>query len=115
MKYRLHSKPKIYSRIKLTFNHNDRFSNTVRRVCVILYQAKFVLESEKKTFRLFSVPEPYLIFGNRFYVRRMTIDGRNMTRIPQLHAFVHIIDIDDKVNRRLRRITNFSAKLALSR
>jgi len=50
-------------------------------------------------FYLCSVPDPYLIFGNRYYVHRMGIDGTNRTRIPQLHSFVHIIDIDDKVNR----------------
>jgi len=61
----------------------------------------------KKPSWLFSVPEPYLIFGNRYYVRRMNIDGSNLTQIPQLHSFVHIIDLDDKVNHGLRLITNF--------
>jgi len=49
---------------------------------------------------VFSVPEPYLIFGNRYYIHRMKIDGSNYTRIPRLVSFVQGIDIDDKVTRR---------------
>jgi len=54
----------------------------------------------------FIAPEPYLIFGNRYYVHKMRIDGSNYSHIPELHTFVHVIDIDDKVRDWILCITN---------
>ena len=114
-KYKETHKTQKFKKIVDTIIINS-FTSTAAQNCVVcvvitgaLFFRYFSFSSSTKVkcgiFYLCSVPDPYLIFGNRYYVHRMNIEGGNRTRIPQLHAFVHVIDIDDKVDRWICPIT----------
>ena len=41
--------------------------------------------------------DPYLIFGNRYYVRRLGTDGSNYSKVSDEHEYTHVLDYNYQV------------------
>ena len=42
-------------------------------------------------------PDPYMAFGNRYYIRKMNLDGTNYTALPGSYPFIHVLATNYKV------------------
>ncbi|ELU16597.1 hypothetical protein CAPTEDRAFT_170076 [Capitella teleta] len=59
----------------------------------------YVAESDGAICKRTDDVDPYLIFGNRYYVRKMNLDGSGFEHVSKDHEYTHVLDYDYKENK----------------
>lgn len=74
--------------------------NVLNYACIMWTWILHCFVSSNKNAILFSFSgiKPYLIIGNRYYIRKMDLDGSNFGYISNHHEYTHVLDFDYHVS-----------------